>query len=118
MKYRIMLLSLAIVAIFTTQCKKGKPVTCTQKIGAVGLKLGDTLKITCPANCGGSVWGVKSYTSDSAICAAAIHSGKISKSGGSATLEVVSGQDKYEGSEKNGIKSRSWGKWKSGFIFK
>merc|ERR1712087_885077 len=70
------------------------------------------LAVKCPANCGGSPWGTGIYTSDSPVCAACIHSGQITKSaGGICTITKKPGQPSYQGTSKNGIKSKNYGKW-------
>jgi LCCL domain len=52
-------------------------------VGAPGLKA----HVTCPANCTtGSVWGVNPYTRDSRVCTAAVHSGAIPVTGGTAEM--------------------------------
>lgn len=67
---------------------------------------------------GGSrpVWGTDVYTDDSSICAAAAHTGVISDSGGIVTIEIAPGQDSYDGTERNGIPTRSYGSWLGSFI--
>jgi hypothetical protein len=64
------------------------------------------------------VWGTDVYTDDSSICAAAVHAGAIGEAGGTVTIEIAPGQDKYKGSERNGIASRDWGSWTGSFIIR
>ncbi len=79
----------------------------------------DTYQCSCAASSGqaGSVWGNSPYTYDSNICAAAIHSGVIDKSGGDVTVLRIGGLDAYRGSESNGIKTSDWGKYSSSIVF-
>lgn len=77
------------------------------------------LTVTCPAGCnGGTVYGSGPYTGDSAICVAAVHSGKITKEGGDVSLHTVPGTSLYPGSTKNGVGTKSWNSyWASAFQF-
>ena len=86
---------------------------CTKLI-TYNLKCSDSIKgrkiienkfiALCPQNCtSGSLWGSKSYTTDSSICKAGIHSGVITLAGGKLKVEIVPGQTQYDGSEKNGV---------------
>lgn len=61
---------------------------------------------------GGSVWGTKTYTTDSNLAMAAVHAGVL-KPGQTAVVRVTfyPGQAKYQGSFKNGVKSDSWGSY-------
>ncbi len=72
----------------------------------------------CPASCDGSVWGTDVYTDDSSICTAAIHAGAIPPAtGGAVTFTVVPGQASYEGTDRNGVFTLSYGEWGGGFTF-
>ncbi|XP_072275885.1 vitrin-like [Pyxicephalus adspersus] len=71
---------------------------------------GDQIRVWCPAYCDSysySVWGTDTYTSDSAICPAAIHAGVMPVIGGYVTLNRVSNLIYYYGSARNGIKTMS-----------
>jgi hypothetical protein len=77
-----------------------------------------------PLNCrcgsgssGGSVWGTTIYTTDSSVCAAARHAGAISDSGGPVTALGAQGCGSYQGTTKNGVETRSWGRYESSFYF-
>ena len=72
----------------------------------------------CPAKgTPGGVWGTGTYTSDSSVCTAAVHSGLISvAAGGTVTVEIKPGQSSYKGSTANGVKSNSYGPWLSSYV--
>lgn len=71
-----------------------------------------SLTCTCaPGTLGSSVWGVGPYTGDSDLCAAARHSGVIGAEGGEIVAEAVEGLARYDGSEQNGVTTRSWGSY-------
>ena len=73
---------------------------------------------TCPPYDGtGAVWGSGPYTADSDICLAAIHAGLIGADGGDVWLRETEGQDSYEGSNANGVETRSWGSYATSFTF-
>ncbi|TVR04490.1 MAG: hypothetical protein EA398_01930 [Deltaproteobacteria bacterium] len=71
----------------------------------------------CPPACYDSprtrVKGTDIYTDESYVCAAAIHAGVITnEAGGTVIVEALPGQDSYAGSERNGIRSTSYGFWR------
>lgn len=74
--------------------------------------------VRCPAGCAetaGTVWGTDFYTDDSAVCAAMIHAGALTSAGGVAQITFVVGLRAYVGSERNGIRSQSYHRWKRSF---
>ncbi|XP_035682687.1 discoidin, CUB and LCCL domain-containing protein 2-like [Branchiostoma floridae] len=83
----------------------------------------DTFTVNCPAGCSPyqynrRVWGTGVYTSDSSICRAAIHDGRITDDGGQVTVYRWPGQDSYQGSTQNGIETDGFFfSWSSSFAF-
>ena len=78
--------------------------------------------IPCPETAGGfegacacwapraaPVWGTDLYTTDSAVCAAALHAGVIGTAGGTVRVIPAPGQPRYVGSTRNGIASADHG---------
>jgi hypothetical protein len=63
-----------------------------------------------------TVWGTDVYTDDSSVCDAAVHSGKIPKTGGVAVIEMRPGRSSYGASKRNGIDSKAYGPWKGSFV--
>ena len=51
------------------------------------------------------IWGTNVYTANSGICSTAVHTGMISESGGTVTIEILKGQEFYTGSKKNDVES-------------
>ena len=86
-----------------------------QWAGAIGSRL--TLEL--PRN--GSpapVWGTTVYTNDSSIGSAAVHAGLINFStGGRVTIEILGGMSSYEGTNRNGVVSESYGAWDGSYQF-
>lgn len=83
--------------------------------------IADRVWVQCPSGCTTQsyfLWGTAIYTSDSSICPAAIHSGVISNSGGSVTVEKWPGQSSYQGSSLNGITSVNYGPYSTSFVFR
>ncbi|XP_078585795.1 neuropilin-2-like [Branchiostoma floridae x Branchiostoma japonicum] len=81
---------------------------------------GDTYSVECPAGCLGtlfSIYGTGTYTSDSSICRAAIHDGRLTDAGGVVMVVETAGLGIYQGSDQNGITSNSWGSWDNAFYF-
>jgi hypothetical protein len=65
---------------------------------------------------GGSVWGTKTYTTDSNLAMAAVHAGVL-KPGQTGVVKVTiyPGQSNYAGSVKNGVSSAKWGSFDLSF---
>jgi len=70
-----------------------------------------------PASSPRSIWGTLIYTTDSAICRAALHAGAIDRRGGQVTLIPMPGRRAYRGEERNGITSNAYGPWSASFRF-
>lgn len=87
---------------------------------ATGFKGGDgqTYKFQCPPD--GKeyiIWGSDIYTLDSSICTAAVHAGLFTlASGGVVTIEYRPGRLIYGSTERNGIKSRTYGEYPHSFV--
>jgi hypothetical protein len=65
-----------------------------------------------------TIWGTGTYTSDSSICVAAVHTGAFSLAdGGAVVVESVPGLDQYVGSIRNGISSLQYPAWQLSFRF-
>ena len=83
---------------------------------------GSVYIVECPKNCGkthGTVWGSYSYTSNSHICRAAVHSGVIQdEEGGAFVLGKMLGSKYYEGSDNNNILTTDYlGEWPLSITF-
>ncbi|WP_433609707.1 Hsp70 family protein [Dactylosporangium sp. CA-139114] len=76
-------------------------------------KAGTTVAYDCPKEGFiGTVWGSGPYTTDSSVCTAAVHDGRISlQDGGRVVIRIVQGQDRYTGSLQHGINTSSYGAW-------
>ena len=88
--------------------------------GMVRFDSGKTYKFKCPAaGKESSVWGTDTYTVDSSICTAAVHSGKFAlETGGPVTIELRPGESAYKGSTRNGITTNDYGPYGSSFVLK
>ncbi len=63
-----------------------------------------------------TVWGSGLYTDDSSICTAAVHAGSIEfETGGLVTIELRDGVDRYEGTDRNGVSTASFPRWRRSF---
>ena len=71
--------------------------------------IGQRLTIKCPpASVNESfdgVYGTDIYPSNNAICVAALHSGNITKDGGTVTVQLNPGEKEYKGSTRNGVET-------------
>ncbi len=77
---------------------------------------------TCVCGAGadgaGPVWGDGTYTSDSDICTAAVHSGVVSSGeGGRVYVEMLAGMETYAGVRRNGVTSASYSAWDASYRF-
>lgn len=72
----------------------------------------------CPVSAlTGQVWGSGIYTADSAVCAAAVHAGAITRAGGRVTLRVAAGCATYLGTTNNGITTSPTDRRERSFFF-
>lgn len=73
---------------------------------------GTTIKVKCPKNCKYTnkiIWGTGQYTSESCVCASAVHSGVLKPSKNLPFLYTKTHANSYfEGSMENGIKSETY----------
>jgi hypothetical protein len=81
---------------------------------------GLTYKFECPKNgTPAAVWGNDVYTTDSSICTAAVHAGKITlNAGGQVTIEMRPGRAIYGSTTRNGITSNTYGQYPNSFVFR
>ena len=60
----------------------------------------------------GSVWGDGIYTDDSRLAAAVVHAGILQPGQtGLVGVEILPGQEAYDGAERNGVSSGTYGSW-------
>jgi hypothetical protein len=80
---------------------------------------GSVYQVACPPGCDKAavLYGTDTYTSDSPVCAAAMHAGAISDRGGEATLKLEPGRPAYRGSKRNGVSTRDWGSYRASYRF-
>lgn len=78
---------------------------------------GSVFSHSCPPGCeADGIWGTDIYTSDSRLCTAAAHAGRITlEEGGQIWVENLPGQDSYQSSERNGVSSSDWPSWDRSF---
>ncbi len=81
--------------------------------------LSGTVSCACEASQTGTgqVWGSDTYTADSSICRAGVHAGRIPMSGGRVILSRESGRESYDGTSRNGVETKSYGRWDGSFQF-
>ena len=63
------------------------------------------------------IHGTDTYPSNTPICAAALHAGKITREGGVVTIQLNPGLSNYDGSFKNGVESASLPGTKRSLVF-
>ncbi len=92
---------LALLLLPGLASAQGSLMPCPETLDAAGaFPLGDC---ACWGPLPGPVWGSGPYTSDSAICAAALHAGVLTPAGGTLRVVTEPGRQSYEGSARNGI---------------
>ena len=73
-----------------------------------------TFEVTGDAS--GAVWGDGVYTDDSRLAAAAVHAGVLQPGQtGLVGVEILPGQESYEGAERNGVSSGTYASWPGSF---
>lgn len=76
--------------------------------------------LTCacaPEDLSGSIWGTDVYTSDSSLCAAAVHAGAIGYEGGTIHVQGAPGRQRYPATTRHDIASLTWDAWDGSFFF-
>jgi hypothetical protein len=94
------------------------PITWSTSAGTFGQEVGKTYHFSCPPDgTAGAVWGSDVYTTDSSVCTAAVHAGKITlDKGGDVTIEFVPGRKTYGATTRNGITSYNFGEYPNSFV--
>lgn len=83
-------------------------------------QVGQRFTVVCPASDGtrATVYGTDIYTADSPVCAAAIHAGVLQPGrAGAVSIDIGSGAKVFEGSTRNGVTTRSYGRWGASYTF-
>jgi len=80
---------------------------------------GSVHPVMCPAGCNKDVTlhGTDVYTSNTPICAAAMHASMISDRGGEVAVVLEPGRPAYRGSKHNGVTSQDWGRYDASYRF-
>ena len=77
---------------------------------------GTMLTFEVTGNAAGAVWGDGVYTDDSRLAAAAVHAGVLQPGQtGPVQVEILAGQEAYEGAERNGVASGTYASWPGSF---
>jgi hypothetical protein len=89
----------------------------TTSAGSLSGEPGSIFLVKCPADFAlGIVWGTGTYTDDSSVCTAALHSGVIGMEGGRFTVIISPGQEMYKASTANGVTTLEYGGWERSFL--
>lgn len=103
------LIVLAMLALGVA-CSKAPP--CPSRFEA-----SRTGECSCTGADAGSVWGSGIYTTDSAVCKAAVHAGAIPASGGNVSPKATAGCASYAASTANGVTTSQWGPFAGSYFF-
>lgn len=96
----------------------GRPVNAPPSLVGLRAEPGQVLVMRVTGSAAGTVWGSDTYTDDSPIAAAAVHSGALCVGEtGTLMLTLQPGTDSYPAVPRNGISSHSFGAWGRGYIF-
>jgi hypothetical protein len=77
---------------------------------------GTILTFEIAGDVSGPVWGDGIYTDDSRLASAAVHAGILQPGEtGLVRVEILPGQDSYEGAERNGVASGTYAAWAGSF---
>lgn len=98
-------------------CVVGTDVEWTSSVSHLPCTAGATHTFHCPATPlptpQPTVWGSGPYTSDSSVCAAAVHAGKPTAT---VVVEIRPGLPSYAGTVSHGVTSAGWGAWTCSFV--
>ena len=105
------------VAVAVAVAEPAIEVGCTYDGNQIVGPPGTRKLLNCPAGCAarGWLWGTDHYTTDSAVCIAAIHAGVVPAEGGDVVLIREDGRQAYRGTRRNGVESTDYGAFGSGF---
>ena len=94
------------------------PSLCPDNMVAYGGS-NEMLSCVCPgeATLRGSVWGTDTYTADSATCRAAVHAGMLPQTGGTVSVQMLPGGERYPGTTRNGVSSSNYGAFDASYRF-
>ena len=108
----------AAVLFAVASCKRTSPCPGTfGELAALKTSAGPSACVCAASASTGAVWGSGTYTTDSSICAAAVHAGAVPVTGGTVTLEPAAGCAGYTGSTANGVTSSPWAAFGTSFYF-
>ncbi|HEY2867583.1 MAG TPA: LCCL domain-containing protein [Pyrinomonadaceae bacterium] len=95
------------------------PILWSTSASQLKTDIGRKYKFECPeGGAAASIWGSDIYTTDSSICSAAVHAGKITlEHGGQVTIEMRPGRNIYGSTNRNGITSNTYGAYPNSFVF-
>lgn len=115
MKVKIVMV-VAILFVSAGIAHAATNISCTDSIKSLNKTATMDWSAVCPVNCTrGSVWGTDFYTTDSAICVAAVHAGVIKEKGGAVRVKLAPGRPSYNGSFRNGVTTNGWGVYDQSF---
>ncbi|HLZ34904.1 MAG TPA: LCCL domain-containing protein [Nitrospira sp.] len=83
-------------------------------------QVGKIATFVCPAKLNSirEIWGTDVYLDESPICAAAIHAGVLMPgTSGQVTIGMGAGAQSFQGTQRNGVTSLSYGPWDSTYSF-
>ena len=94
------------------------PILWNTSASQVKQDVGSVYKFECPkSGTAAAIWGSDIYTTDSSVCTAAVHAGKITLSdGGEVTIEMRPGRTIYGSTTRNGITSSTYGQYPNSFV--
>jgi hypothetical protein len=77
---------------------------------------GTVLTFEVTGDVSGAVWGSDIYTDDSRLSSAAVHAGVLLPGEtGLVRVEILEGQESYEGATRNGVASGTYAAWQGSF---
>ncbi|MBI4411835.1 MAG: hypothetical protein HY541_05065 [Deltaproteobacteria bacterium] len=117
MRHANLFVLVVVFLVSISACAKPINVSCTDSVNSLQKLREKSFPVNCPVNCtNGAVWGTNNlFTTDSAICVAAIHEGVVTAEGGMVKVKLLPGQASYGAGSKNGVATRSWDSYGSSF---
>jgi hypothetical protein len=94
------------------------PILWSTSATQVKQDVGAVYRFECPkSGTAAAIWGSDIYTTDSSICTAAVHTGKITLAdGGEVTIEMRPGRSINGSTTRHGITSSTYGQYPNSFV--
>ena len=119
--FRLCLASVLLI-VSSTALAQQMLIVADESISAKGFRpqVGKVATFVCPSDLklDSEIWGTDVYLDESPICTAAAHAGVLTRgTSGQVTIVMGAGVQSFQGTQRNGVTSLSYGPWSSTYTF-